>query len=62
MVNVRRKISGCFRSAEGAAMFCRIRGYVSTARKQGRNVMASLTDAFAGRPFDPSAGPVAQPS
>ena len=61
MIKVRQKISGCFRSAEGAAVFCRIRGYVSTARKQGRNVMAALADAFAGNAFDPSGNAAAQP-
>ena len=60
MVKVKQKISGCFRSQAGAAVFCRIRGYVSTAKKQGRGVMGALTDALAGRAFDPSEGPIAQ--
>jgi len=56
MIKVRQKISGCFRSSEGAAVFCRIRGYVSTAKKQNRNVMVALSEALAGRAFDPSQG------
>ena len=43
MIKVRQKVSGCFRSQAGAAVFCRIRGYVSTAKKQGRNVMGALS-------------------
>ena len=62
MIKVRQKISGCFRSEEGAAMFSRIRGYVSTAKKQGRNVMGALSDALAGQAFDPSAGAIGQPT
>ena len=60
MVKVKQKISGTFRSTARAATFARVRGYISTARKQGRNVFASLRDAVEGRAFDPSAGHVAQ--
>ena len=62
MIKVRQRISGCFRSQAGADVFCRIRGYVSTAKKQGRNVMVALSDALAGRAFEPSEGPIAQAS
>ena len=43
-------------------MFCRIRGYISTAKKQGRNVMGALSDALAGQAFDPSTGAIGQPA
>lgn len=54
MVKVRQKISGCFRTRRGAEMFCRIRGYISTVRKQGENVFAALENVFMGEPFVPS--------
>lgn len=47
MMKVQQKISGTFRSAKGAAAFCRIRGYISTCRKQGFNVLAAIQNAFA---------------
>jgi transposase/uncharacterized coiled-coil protein SlyX len=51
MVKVRQKISGCFRTKEGAAAFLRIRGYISTVRKQDKNVLAALEGVFTGDPF-----------
>jgi len=53
MFKVKQKVSGCFRSPEGADHFCRIRGYISTLRKQGYSVLDGLTSVFAGQPFMP---------
>ena len=57
MTNVRQKISGCFRSDDGAARFCRIRGYVATLRKQGLPIFAALSQAIAGTPVMPATTP-----
>ncbi len=53
MAKVRQKISGGFRSWRGAEIFCLIRGYISTMRKQGQNVLAALNSVFAGNPRMP---------
>ena len=53
MMKLKQKISGCFRSEEGAKRFCRIRGYLSTMRKQGRNIMDALVGLFSGHPQSP---------
>jgi transposase len=54
MVKVKQKVSGGFRTLEGAKRFGRIRGYISTARKNAKNVFEAIRDAFDGTPFIPS--------
>jgi transposase/uncharacterized coiled-coil protein SlyX len=54
MVKVQQKISACFRSIAGAQAFARIRGYLSTLRKQGLPLFSSLQAALAGHPVLPS--------
>jgi transposase len=51
MMKVQQKISGTFRSDNGADTFCRIRSYISTARKNTINILEAIQAAFAGNPF-----------
>lgn len=48
MMKVKQKISGGFRTTEGAEVFITIRSFISTMRKQGRNIFDSLAAAVAG--------------
>jgi transposase len=51
MMKVQQKISGSFRSGAGASYFCRIRGYLSTMRKQGQGMLEALERVFNGDPI-----------
>ena len=51
MVKLQQKISGCFRTPDGARSFCRVRSYLSTSRKQGHSLLYSLERAFVGKPL-----------
>lgn len=53
MVKIKQKVSGAFRTRAGAETFCAIRSYISTARKQGHNVIDALHRALLGNPFIP---------
>lgn len=53
MMKVRLKISGCFRTLDGARRHARIRSYISTLRKHGLPVLEYLRLALDGRPFLP---------
>ena len=49
MTKVHQKISGFFRSTQGAEIFCRVRGYLSTFRKQGLSATYAMTLVFEGK-------------
>src|SRR6266516_374801 len=53
MVKVQQKVSGCFRSEAFARAFARIRGYLSTLRKQGLPLLSALQATLGGYPFFP---------
>src|SRR5437588_7326864 len=54
MIKVQQKVSGCFRTEQGVAMFCRIRSYLSTLRKQGIELFSALEHTFLGYPVLPA--------
>ena len=56
MLKTQQKISGCFRSDQGAAAFARLRGYLSTLRKQSVALLDAIQTLFAGCPLYPALG------
>ena len=53
MSKLQQKISGCFRTENGANIFCRIRGYISTLRKQDYDLLPALFSLWTDTPFLP---------
>jgi transposase len=51
MVKLKIKISGAFRTVEGIQIFARIRGFISTCKKQNINVFQSIKNIIEGNPF-----------
>jgi transposase len=54
MTRVRQKISGGFRTTTGADRSSRIRGHISTLRKQGIPIFSALASTFTGSPLRPA--------
>lgn len=50
MMKTKLKISGCFRSPQGAEAFCIIRSYISTVKKQGGNIFDAIRLAICSKP------------
>lgn len=50
MLKLQHKIAGCFRTKEGATTFCRVRSYLSSAKKQGKSLLKAIELALKGKP------------
>lgn len=53
MMKLRQKISGCFRTVSGSAIFCDLRSYLSTMHKQGVHLLTALRSTFRANPLLP---------
>jgi transposase len=51
MIKLQQQIAGCFRTANGAREFCRLRSYLWTARNQGYSLLSSLERVMVGKPL-----------
>ena len=51
MAKVKQKVSGCFRSWQGADLFATIRSYISTCMKQKQSVFDALRKALQNEPI-----------
>ena len=52
MTKVQQKISGCFRSLDGAKIFCRVRSYLLTCQENGVNSAEAMKLLFEGKSPD----------
>jgi transposase len=52
MIKIKQKISGSFRTVEGADTFLTVRSYTATAQKQGFRILDSFARAFSCSPID----------
>lgn len=50
MIKVKMKVSGCFRTEEGARNYLKIMSYIGTAHKQGYNAYEAIKNAISGNP------------
>jgi hypothetical protein len=57
MVKLQQKISGCWRTEQGAERYLRVRSYISTARKQDQRPLAVLAKLAAGHAWMPAPAP-----
>jgi len=57
MIKLQQKISGCWRTPQGAERFLAIRSYISTARKNGLDARDALGRLAAGQPWLPALSP-----
>ncbi len=57
MVKLQQKISGCFRTMDGAERYLTVRSYISTAKKQGQRPLQALAQLAAGQPWLPASAP-----
>jgi hypothetical protein len=55
MIKAQLKISGGWRTPRGAHAWLRVRGYISTTRKNGLHLITALRDAITGNPWLPTA-------
>ena len=49
---IKQKMNGGFRAASGTENYCRLQSFISTLRKQSRQVFQELLSLLSGKPFE----------